>query len=326
MSKLFAEKKGLFMSKTNEVVYKDVLRFFWVFLFVVLVLCDGSSVCADGGKGSDELVRRYVSDGLLLYNELVNESGSNFLKARKAHADLLGMYVREMKTRQLEYAANLLTDEAANILENLNSIRESLLKSVPKDQQNPNAWAEKDIKDASKRLGKILIGFEPYLKKPFDFDGFEKLGDECRKELDAALKEVKVKLGAYINDLTTKKADELTIKRAEELCQANRKTIVLLFLNRFARFEDQEAGAETSNKGLDLRVLRQFRGDINRTIYWNRVLKKKLKGSEHVSVLTAYSVSELRRLRVLQAVLDNDMREVQDLLLVAFKRSKPVFR
>lgn len=322
-SELFAGKQGWSMAKSNKVVYKDVLRFFGGFLFVALIFCDGSSVCADDGKGSNksELVRRYVSDGLLLYNELASESGRDFVRSRKVQAGLLSMYVREMEVRQLKYAAALLTDEAASILANLKSIRESLEEAVPEGEQNPNVWAEEDIKEASKQLGKILKGFEPYLKNAFDLDGFEDLGDKCREDLYAALEDVKVKLREYIKLLTVMKADNhLAVKKAEELCEANRKAIVLLFLARFARFEDQGVKAEASNKGLDLRVLRQFRGDINRTIYWNGVLQKRLKGSD-ASVLKKYSASELRRLRVLRAVLNKDMREAQALLLVTFRAS-----
>jgi hypothetical protein len=326
MSKLFAGEKGWSMAKTNEVIYKDVLRLFWGFLFVALIFCDGSSVCADDGKGSNksELAWRYVSEGLLFYNELVTESGRDFVKARKVHADLLSMYVQ---AREADYVTALLTDEAAaGILKSLKSIKESLEKAVPPEgKQDPNAWAEKDIKDASKRVGELLRKFEPYLKEPFDLDGdgFEKLGDRCRNDLDVALKDVKVKLAAYINDLTTEKTDDLTIEKAVKLCEANRRAIVLLFMARFVRFEDHGVNAETSGKGLDLKVLRQFRGDINRTIYWNRVLQKRLKGSDK-SVLKEYSASELRRLRVLRAVLNKDMREAQALLLFEFKASFPL--
>lgn len=323
---LFAGKKGRSMAKSNKVVYRDVVGLFLGFLFVALMFCNGSSVCAgvDDGKASNktDLAWRYVSDGLLLYNELKSESGRDFVKARKVHADLLSMYV---EARKADYVAALLTDEvAAGILESLKSIKETLEKAVPPEgEQDPNAWAEKDIKEASERLGKILIGFEPYLKEPFDVDGFEELGDRCRKELGTALGDVKAKLKAYINNLTTEKTNDLTIKKAVRLCEANRKAIVLLFLARFARFEDQGVNAETSGEGLKLRDLRQFRGDINRTIYWNRVLQKRLKGSEQ-SVLAAYSASELRRLRVLRAVLNEDMQEAQALLLVTFRASFPL--
>jgi hypothetical protein len=272
-------------------------------------------------KFSNELVRRYVSDGLLIYNELASESGNDFVKARKMHADLLRIYVREMEARQRDYAAALLTDEARRILGNLDSIRKSLEKPVPEGKEDLSTRAQFDIEKAGERVGNLLKNHEPYLKEAFDFDGFEKLGDRCRKDLYAALEEVKVRLREYIEHLTVMKADnDLAIKKGEELCEANRKAIVLLFLNRFARFEDQKVNGETSGGGLDLGVLRQFRGDINRTIYWNRVLQKRLKGSDE-SVLKKYSASELRRLRVLRAVLNEDMREAQDLLLVAFKAS-----
>lgn len=314
MGELFAGKKGFSMAKGNKVVYKDVLHLLLGFLFVALIFCDGSSVCADGGKANHKLAGRYISDGLLLYNELETESGTNFLKARRVHADLLAIYVDEMEARELDYAAALLTEEAAGILANLKSIGESLAEPVPEDIADPNVWAQTNIKQASRLVGELLSDFEPYLEDPFDLDGFEELGDKCRKALNAALENVKVKLGEYIKDLT--------IKNAEELCLANRRAIVLLFLNRFARFDDQWVAGGTSNEGLDLRVLRQFRGDINRTIYWNRVLQKRLKESD-ASLIEEYSSSELRRLRILHAVLNNDMREAQALLLITFRASFP---
>ncbi len=331
MSELFSgKKKGRFMAKSNKVVYRDVVRLFLGFLFVALIFCRGSSVCAgvDGGKASNkiDLVRWYVSDGLLLYNELKSESGRDFVRARKMHAGLLGIYLREMKSRQRDYAAELLTEEAASIasiLKELGYIREGLKEAVPVGEENPNDWAMKDVNDASERVGRLLIGFEPYLKTAFDIDGFEKLGDECREELRKALEGVTAKLKVYIKGLTTKKANDLMIKRAAEVCEANRKAIVLLFLARFARFEDPEVNGETSGEGLDLRTLRQFGGDINRTIYWNRVLQKRLEGDD-ASLLKKYSASEFRRLRVLRSVEDEDMREAQDLLLKTLVKSHPL--
>lgn len=329
MSELFGRiKKGWSMAKCNKVVYRDVPHLFWGFLLIALIFCGGSSVYADDGDGSNksELVRRYVSESLLFYNELASESGIDFVKARRVHADLLSIY---LKARKADYVNAVFTDEVAKgFLKDLESIKNALerdIKNVPEAKKNPNAWAKGDIKEASERLHGILMGFEPYLETPFDLAGFEVLGVKCRDDLGIALSDVKAKLRVYIQHLTAEKADNhVTVREAEKLCEANRRGIVLLFLARFADFEGRTAKGQPSKMGLGLKALRQFRGDINRTIYWNRILEKRLKGSDEASVLAKYSASELRRLRVLRAVLNRDMREAQYLLLVAFKKSVPL--
>lgn len=314
------------MDNTGKVVYRGVFRLFLGFVFVALIFCSGGSVCADDGKANIkvDLGGRYFSDGLLIYNELKHESGKDFLRARKKHVDLLDLYLHEMKGRQLEYAADLLTEEAASILKELRSIRDYLGNDVPKDKKDLNSWAESEINKASERFGKFLIAkdFEQYQKKPFDIDGFEKLGKECRDDLTGALKEVTVRLNAYIKDIATRKPDDLLIKRAVELCEANRKAIILLYMFRFARFEDPDVNAETSGEGLDVRLLRQLSGDINRTIFWNSFLQKRIKNGK-AGILEKYSASEYRRVRLLKAILGRDMREAQFLLLKTLIESSP---
>lgn len=50
------------------------------------------------------MARRYACVSFLLYIEFATESGTDFLKAREIHVDLLGMYVDDMEARQLDYA------------------------------------------------------------------------------------------------------------------------------------------------------------------------------------------------------------------------------
>lgn len=329
ISELFIGKKGQSMDKVDKMAYKDVFCLFLGFLFVALIFCGGMSVCCADDKASTKVdfVNRYISDGLLFFSELYSESGDDFLGAREIHRRLLGTYLREMKDRQLIYAATLLTEEAVSIeriLKELRSIRKTLGEPVPTNKKDPNGWAKNDLEKVSKQLGDLLISFKPRLKVPFDIgDKFEKLGEECRKELRKALKEVTVRLDAYIEGITTNKANDLLMKRARELCEANREAIVYFYIFRFARFEDPEVNAETSGEGLDVRTLRQFSGDVNRTIYWNGVLQKRAE-EKNAKLLRKYTASEFRRLRVLRAVTDRDMREAQGLLLETLFKSLKV--
>jgi len=80
---------------------------------------------------------------------------------------------------------------------------------------------------------------------------------------------------------------------------ANRKAIVYLCL---ARFNYQEI--------VDEEELRRFRTDINRTVYYNRVLQKTYEeDNPNYKLLGEYSDSELRRLGLLQAIIYNDIHQ-----------------
>lgn len=95
ISELFTRKKGLTMNRTNKVVYKEVLRLFSVFLFVTAIFGGWVSVCADDCNSGSKVdsTGSYVSEGLMLYNELTHESGRNFIRARKNLKDLLNIYL-----------------------------------------------------------------------------------------------------------------------------------------------------------------------------------------------------------------------------------------
>lgn len=280
----------------------------WKAIFVAFIICGGSL----GWAGGDMLASRYVSTALMLYNELATESGSDFLKASGVHADVLRTSVERMEQCELDnMAVKSMTDEAGQILRGLKSAIASLERSVPEEgRHDPNAWAKENIEEVSQQIGELINGFQSYLNEPFVLEGPEKLCSNCRKDLNDALKAVRERLSEYTSDLT--------LENAEDLCLANRKAIVYLFFARFS-IEDAEGKTQISKNSFDVKAVRQFRGDINRTIYWNRVLKKKTDKSDVSTLLTAYSLSELRRLRVVQAVIDGDMKEATDILMVAYR-------
>lgn len=104
------------------------------------------------------------------------------------------------------------------------------------------------------------------------------------------------------------------------LCMANRKSIVYLYLVRFGHQEI-----------VSKETLKQFRSDINRTIYYNKVLQQTYD-MKNVEVIENsaykrfdnYSDSELRRLWLLQAIIDNDIQQTQVLLQIALT-AQPLF-
>lgn len=311
--------KGMPMAKRG----KDANRLFLVFLFIAMIFCNGSSLCAADGAGSNEnrFVDRCVSDGLMLFNEMVSESGKNFVKAREVHSELFHVCLEAHK-------ANYVKGElATGLLDEYESLDKDLSMPLPEGLDDPNAWAEDNIEKASKKLGEIISSFEPHLENTFEQDTPDNLDAKCEDSLWVALNGVRMELREFIKLLMAEESDNSVILgKAEDLCEANRRAIVLSFLHRFVDFESQREKSQPSDKQVDLKMFRQFQGDINRTIYWNGILSKRLKDNDQTSArrLMKYSDSELRRLKVLRAVLNKNMKEAQSLLLVEFKISYPL--
>lgn len=327
VSKLFTRRKGSAMGKINA-VHKEVLRLFSVFLFVTAIFGSGVSVCADDCDSSSKVdpTGRYFTDGLFLFNLLTHESGEDYIEARKTHVELLSIYLNEVTGWHLEYAGGLLTDKAASILKEVESARDILKQDIPRDEKEPNVWAKDNMSKSAEGLGNLLEGAGPSIKTPFDINGFQVLGEKCGDMLREALKDVTKKLHVYIEDLTAEesKDNKLLIEDAANVCEANRKALVFLFIFRFVHFEDADLIAEPSGKGLDVKFIRQFTGDINRTIYWNEKLEKKLTEEKNVSLLKEYTQSELRRLKILKAISNRDMPKIQTLLIETFEKSLPI--
>ncbi len=311
--------KGVQMAKRG----KDVSCLYLVILFIAVIFCNGSSLCAADGAVSNEenrFIGLSVSDGLMFFNEMVSESGPNYVKARKVHAELFHVC---LEARKADYVKGSLS---TGLLEDYTSLDVRLSKRVADGVADPNAWAKTDIEDVSKELGEIISSFEPHLQNPFEREKPRELGDKCEDILRAALNGVRVELREYIKLVIAEADNSVLLRKAEDLCEANRRAIVLSFVFRFVDFDGRREKPQTSEKQVDMKMLKQFQGDINRTIYWNRILRKKLKDSHPTSAsrLLKYSNSELRRLKVLRAVLNKDMKEAQSLLLVAFRISHPL--
>jgi len=310
--------KGMTMAKSG----KDVNHLFLVFLFFAMIFCNGEPLCAAGVKAGDEhkFVSLCLSDGLLLFNELVSEAGKDYVQARKVHSELFRICIEAHKA---DYVRGKLSRP---LLEGYESVYEALRTPVPKGVNDPNAWAKVEIKKASKNLGDLILSFAPHLEKPFEPEVPQKLDEKCEASLRAALNQVKVELREYIRLLLAKADNSVILSQAEDVCEANRRAILLAFIFRFADFENRSDMSQVADKQVGVKMLQKFQGDINRTIHWNGVIRERLKESDpnSASRLLQYSNSELRRLKVIQAISDKDMSEAQSLLLIAFKDSYPL--
>jgi hypothetical protein len=168
------------------------------------------------------------------------------------------------------------------------------------DQSN----AREAIEAASETIAKFVWKLLP--AEPISTFGLEAVSKETLTAIESSLKESSENVQIY--------AADPNVTKAETACMANRKAIVYLYL---ARFGYQQIVNEEE--------LRTFRTDINRTIYYNRILQEQGADKDRSDYcrLDKYSDSERRRLRLLQAIIDNDIQQAQVLLQIALIEAIP---
>lgn len=106
---------------------------------------------------------------------------------------------------------------------------------------------------------------------------------------------------------------------AEMVCMYSRRAIVYLYI---ARFEYQEI--------IDQDTLRTFSEDMNKAIYYHRLFQEsetvkssKEEENSNYKRLEKQIETEIRRLRLLQVIMDNDIEQAQALLRLGIKSLFP---
>lgn len=253
-----------------------------------MVLCFTSSMEAKDLREEDVLNLRNATDSLILLTELATESSGDYVQAKADHIEMLSEYVKHMENRH-----------GFRTVVSKNDIRKELklaIKRLKKDDSKLKVASEAIARFLSKHK---LFRNEPILKaKP------EIISKKMRAVIKDLLNEANKKTRIHVSDPN--------MVNAEVAYRANRKAIVYLY---FVRFQWSEI--ITSEERINLV------GDINRTIYWNRVLMHSNITEEQHLRLTKHSVNELRHLRLLHAIMDNDMREVNALLQIVIKQAFP---
>lgn len=277
-----------------------------------MVLCCVLLMGARVSRESKALTLRNATDSLMPLAELYTEGGGRYggrhTEAQKSHAKMIQRYVDHMNSRHVPVLLRLPPFSKKNIVKRLAKVAEELAKNVPSENENgAQDKAGKNIKQAAKSIAQFLTETEPELFTGELIITFEPevMSGEMQDALRKSLREAHEKAEIYVKDPN--------MAKAEEACMTNRRAIVYLYL---ARFGYQEIIGEEE--------LRKFRTNINRSIYQNRLLQqsdaikggKGTDGSDY-SMLEKHSASELRRLRLLQAIIDNDILEAQVLLQIA---------
>lgn len=266
-----------------------------------MVICSSLLVTARDLRGSDALNLRNATDSLILLVELATESSENYIQAKADHIEMLGKYVKHMENRHKPWAFVLKNDITVEL--------KLAIKKLGEDEKEANQQAEAiaKIKIASKTIAEFLDKHKLLMDEPVVGSEFEVVSKEMQTTIRKLLDEAHKKTQAYI--------DDLNMINSEVAYRANRKVMVYLYLVRFEWF------------GLKIdawKEFRNFRGDINRTIYWNRLLMKRSGITEKERLrLTKCSANELRHLRLLHAIIDDDMREAHSWLKIAIKEAFP---
>lgn len=170
------------------------------------------------------------------------------------------------------------------------------------DKEVDSSDEARDKRDqASKEIAEYLKEWNFFSEKSAIIFEPEVMSEEIQAIIAYEFKDAHEKAEIY--------ADNPNLPNAEAACISNRRAIVFLYLARFG-YQDF----------IDMDALKTFRTDINRTLYYNRVLQqsdpirqgKDLKGQAYensdYAALDTHSDSELRRLRLLQAIIDNDVQ------------------
>lgn len=272
----------------NSKKFEAISSIGWSVLVIFSVLF---SVISDG----EELnaLRSYdATDSFMLLAELATESSKDYTQAKADHLELMRCYIKTMKQRY----------KPSDVAKELTFLTKEIEKKGSGADQNREDCEK--IKVASERMAEFLNKHKLFLNAPVIYAGEEVISEETKAVISRVLEDASEKTQEYINDLN--------MANAEIAYRANRKAIVYLYLFR------SELSEIITEEGV-----RDLRGDINRAIYWNRVLKKSISAEEERQQLTNLSENELRHLRVLHSIITDDMREAHIWLQIAIKKAFP---
>lgn len=263
-----------------------------IILICVIIICICLPVLLYAKANLPELVKRNLNDSLMPATEM-KELGDDFIGAREDHAYILRQYLGHMKKRNGSLLLRLLypklspRKQLTSALAKLNLNEKEVQQDQAKNYINEAKEIVRQFTLKSQKFSDIQIStFEP-----------EDLPEELLIDAKSALDDSRECVKTYGNDPN--------MLNAQRACRKNRIAIALAYLVR--------CGYQDFNSLDD--ELKQFQGDINRTIYYNDTLQGNTETPENdKKLLVGYTNSELRRLDVLQAIRDKDTPRAYKLL------------
>ena len=279
-----------------------------VIIFTCLVIiCVSIPVMLYANANLPELVRRNADDGgmLMLLVEMQHEAGLDYIEAKKDYEYLLVKFREYMEERNCSLLLRVLYPELSPRKQLTLALAEL---SEPIDGQEQ---AQEKINEATETIRQFVSKSQEFAGTKVSISELHDCPDELLNEAKSALDDSRKYVEIFGNNPN--------IPNSQETCRKNRVAIALAYLIRCVLQDFDSLDDE----------LRQFRGDINRTIYYNKILMKNnadLLASEQLpdvrkkelekenALLEKYTANGHRRLVIVNALLDKDIHITEDFL------------
>jgi len=242
-----------------------------------------------------EVVRQNSYDIHMLASELLTEAGP-YKNASTLHAEMVRQYSQLLESRHLGSVLRVLYPTYSP-----QKVLASALTGLEKATDNEEA--REAIWKAGVQSNQLYLLGNKFPRSPVAWFDTEYLPQWWLEDLDRALAES----GKLVNTLE----GDQTVENAKAACEANRRTVLLLF----------PAVRLDPDKEEVIRKVREFLGIVKRAQeYTNTVANKEKDVSAKVRIL-AWVRSEDRRVKILEAMLSNNMDEVCELLREAVEEA-----
>lgn len=245
------------------------------------------------------LVEQNSYDIHMLASEQLNELGPKYAGESELHRYMIKQYTNQLEQRHLATLLRLLYREyspkkaLASVLLGLEGLEEVA-------ENKKEVEAKKAIWQAGLASNQLHILGNKFPWSPTAWFKSKALPDQLLMNLDKAL--------TNSQELVGRLEIDQTLESAVEACRANRKAILLLFLSR-SGYENRER-------------IKDFQADIKRAHDFTlRLAEKTGKDTDDQKLLYETAKSEEHRVKILEAMLANDMDKVCELLKEAIERA-----
>jgi len=245
--------------------------------------------------GLAEVVRQNSYDIHMLASEMIIELGPNLTYESKTHAEMIRRYAEHLEQRQFAGILRVLYPKYSP-MNSLTSVLSGLEKAVKGKEEE----AKKAIWEAGLASDELYERGKMFPESPYKWFKSEGPEDLLLTDLNMALTES--------SKLVNKLEKEQTVEAAIASCRSNRKTILLLFLARLS-YDNEEK-------------IKSFQKEVEQARDCTKLLaKENVKDKEKQEWIYEIARSEDRRVKILEAMLVNDMDKVCQLLREAIERA-----
>lgn len=263
------------------------------FLTISASLIIGIALYVGIDIGLAEVVRQNSYDMHMLATEQLNELGPGFANESKQYAEIIRRYTEHLEQRNLAPLLRVLYPTYSP-KKALASLLPSLEGVEDEEEAKKAIWQAGVTSNQLYKLGKR------FPRSPILWFKSEVVPDQLLTALDNAL--------AESTKLTSKLENDPNRDAAIAACRANRKAILLLFLARL--------GYDNKEK------IERFLSDVERARDCTLLLAERtVKNKKDQEFLYETARSENRRVKILRAMLDNNMDKVCDLLREAIEEA-----